>query len=408
MEWCALLIFVLFFMLSLARSGSFTLDESLFHYPNAVNFYENGVSATFNERYSAANTPLPYIIVAGFAHVTGMSLVLARVLTGLISFLSFLIAIQLLKKRGADSFSYFVLLFYPYFFVNSFVFYAINYGLFFALAGLLVLDKKENVPFAPLLAGVCFSLAVLCQQFYLVVPAAIAASQAIIALRHKEASLQSRLIKTCMDSLMLFLPLLIPIWLFMQWKGLTHPNFHVHSLAFMPTTITAIFFVIGFSFAPYLWQQRKALTPRHFLLSLAAASLLVWFCRPEFSDVQGPGLFTGITYHLMVIPGKLSPWLTTVAMVILTSFGLLFYTTLVRSLTSQWEFTLFVICNFLAATFIVNTQIGERHLLALIIFLFLLVLPQMRRPSSGLYAGFMATLGIAYFFYWTFFKFGSA
>lgn len=407
-EWTALLIFVLFFLISLSKAGGFTLDESLFHYPNALNFYENGLSATFNEHYSAANTPLPYIFVAGIAKVVGMSLPLARGITALVSFLAFLIAIQWLKKRGADTLSYFVLLFYPYFFVNSFVFYAVNYGLFFALLGLLVLDKEPLKPLPVLMAGLSFALAVLCQQFYLMVPAAIATSRALAILKRPDTVFLQKLLKISADSLLLFLPLLVPLWLFTQWHGLTHPRFHVHSLAFMPTTITAIFFVIGFTFWPYVWQTRQKITGWALGVSLMAGVLLVALYRPEFSDLQGPGVFTGITYHLLIIPGRLSPWLTTIALVILCGLGLLFYWILARSLATSKDLTLFLICNFLAATYIVNTQIGERHLLALIVFLMLLVLPQLRRPASMIYAAFMAALGVGYFFYWTFIKFGGS
>ena len=67
-------IFLFFLMLSLLRINRYTLDETVFHYPNFLNFYENGWEATFNEKYSAANTPLPYIIVATLAKFFGPSL----------------------------------------------------------------------------------------------------------------------------------------------------------------------------------------------------------------------------------------------------------------------------------------------------------------------------------------------
>src|SRR5262249_2083677 len=155
------------------RAGSFTLDETVFHYPNAINFYENGFDAIFNARYSAANTPLPYMIVAAIAKITGPGLVVARVVTAVFSFCAFVIAVRLLKKHGADSHSYFVLLFYPYFFNHCFVFYVANYGLFFALLALLVLDTNEQGYLTSFVVGILLSLAVLCQQFYLVVPPAI-------------------------------------------------------------------------------------------------------------------------------------------------------------------------------------------------------------------------------------------
>ena len=70
----------------------------------------------FNPQYSATNTPLPYLLVAGLAHVFGPSLLPARVVTAGLSFFTLLIAMRLLKKSGADPLSAFVLLFYPYFF----------------------------------------------------------------------------------------------------------------------------------------------------------------------------------------------------------------------------------------------------------------------------------------------------
>ena len=143
-QWLAFVLFALFFLLSLTKVGSFTLDETLFHYPNMINFYQNGLAATFNSQYSAANTPLPYIIVASLAKLVSPSLVLARIVTGVLSFFTLLLAMRLLNRQGTNPYSIFVLLFYPYFFVNSFVFYAVNYGLFFALLGLLALDNEQT------------------------------------------------------------------------------------------------------------------------------------------------------------------------------------------------------------------------------------------------------------------------
>ncbi len=412
-EGISILIFAIFFVISLLQVNSFHLDETLFHYPNALNFYENGFNALFNELYSSANTPLPYIMVAIAAKLTGLSLILARIITGLVSLCAFLIGIHLLKKHGADQYCYFVLLFYPYFFTHSFVFYAINFGLFFALLGLFILDDKENSLWANFLAGACFSLAVLCQQFYLMLPAAIALTYLITALRAqdgKDGKLGGRLLKTLYLSAILFLPLLAPAWLFLQWQGLTHPNFNMHSLALTPYNVTAIFALLGFYFfAPYQWQLRYKISLPQWIICAAAAILLVMFYQPEFTDlVQAPGKFTGITFRIISLPAKISPWLTSIGMFILTSCGLLFYTTVWRNVSSLWDLRLFTICTFLIIAYSFNTQIGERHLLALIIFLFLLALPKIRKPVSIVYAGIMAILGVGYFIYWTYFKYGGA
>ncbi|HLI93097.1 MAG TPA: hypothetical protein VKU83_05795, partial [Puia sp.] len=308
------------------------------------------------------------------------------------------------------------LLFYPYFFLNSFVFYPVNYGLFFALLGLLALDRerkkngygKEGKGYwRDLLAGVCLSLAVLCQQFYLVVPAAVCFARIILIMYKNRRPFLPALVQTTVGNIALLLPLIAPALVFIRWKGLTHPNFHVHSVAFIPSTVTAILFVIGFYFIPYLIQSYKSITGRNVCLALAGAILLVILFKPVFSDFQGAGLFTGITYHLMMLSGKISPLITTVSMVGLTCCGILVFIVLCRSLSSSWDYTLFIICIFLAAAYAVNTEIGERHLLALIILLFLLILPRIRTPVAAWYPWAMAVLGMGYFFYWTFFKYGA-
>src|SRR5579872_5270499 len=211
-QWLAFILFVFFFLLSLTKVGSFTLDETLFHYPNVINFYQNGIGATFDSKYSAANTPLPYIIVAGLAKLISPSLVLARIVTGIFSFFTLLLAMHLLNRQGAYPYSVFVLLFYPYFFLNSFVFYPVNYGLFFALLGLLALDRerkkngygKEGKGYwRDLLAGVCLSLAVLCQQFYLVVPAAVCFARIILIMYKNRRPFLPALVQTTVGNIAL-------------------------------------------------------------------------------------------------------------------------------------------------------------------------------------------------------------
>ena len=292
----ALLIFVFFFLLSLTRIDHFALDEKIYHYANVLNFYEHGWRAMFNPQYSAANTPLPYLLVAGLAHVFGPSLLPARVVTAGLSFFTLLIAMRLLKKSGADPLSAFVLLFYPYFFVNSFVFYAVNFGLFFALLALLILGDRYGRP-DPLRyfgAGIALSLAVLCQQFYLVMPVALVATRMIggIARRRSPFSAgggrrtgggrmagegqttgegwMAAELRMAGCHALLLAPLVLPALLFLQWKGLTHPNFRVFSLAFGASTVTALFFVTGFGFLPYLLQEAGKQKVWQWLLALAA------------------------------------------------------------------------------------------------------------------------------------------
>lgn len=189
--------------------------------------------------------------------------------------------------------------------------------------------------------------------------------------------------------------------------GLTHVNFRVHDMAFGPTTITAILFVVGLYFLPFLIQSYKSISGLSIGAAVVVALLLVIFFRPEFSDVQGEGKFTGITLHLMTM-GGMPEAMTMAGMTVLAACGILVLLTLFRTLSSAWDFALFLSCIFFAMTYVISTQIGERHLLAMMIFLFLLVLPRIRKPVVGWYASAMAAVGVGYFFYVTFVKFGSA
>ncbi len=399
-------LFISFFTIALLKMGVFAQDETGFHYPNLLNFYENGFDAIFNSQYSAANTPLPYIIVGFIAKIFSPTLLVARIVTAIISFFAFLITIKLLELYGSPGYLSFVILFYPYFFVNSFVFYVVNYGLFFVLLSLLLMhyaESRKSYVF-DFLAGISLALAVLCQQFYLMIPAAIVITRIYIIFRQKNDSIPALLKKTVFSSLLFLVPLIVPFILFFKWGGLTHPNFRSHSLSFYPSTLVAILFVTGLYFIPYLIQSLKELTASKTLTSLFLSILMVLLFKPVFSDIPGPGIFTGITHHLIAITGHIHPFVSTLVMIALTFCGILVLFELFTQLNLQREYILFVSCVLLAVSYSTNTLIGEKHLLAFMIFLFLLLLPRIRKPMQILYLVSVSLLGIIYFIYWNFFK----
>lgn len=406
----AISVFILFFLISLTKIGTFTLDETLFHFPNLMNFYNNGLSAAFNAKYSTANTPLPYIIVAAVAKLSSPTLLAARLVTAVMSLFAFLIAMRLLNASGASRFCFFVVLFFPYFFMHSFTFYAVNYGLFFALLALLLLyNTQKNDSYGSYFAvGVCLSLAVLCQQFYLMIPVAILFPKFITAFRQNAEGRLVYLKDLFIKGLLLAIPMIVPLLLFKRWGGLTHPNFRFNSLDFGPTNLVGISFVTGFYCSPYVLQSLRRINKWELSVSAVLSVLAVLLFRPKFSDVdQGPGIFTGITYHIIIIAGKIHPIVTILMMMALTCFGLLVFIKLFKSLSSEFEYILAASCSFLILAYTFNTQIGERHLLPFIIILFLLVLPRIKKPYTVLFPAFVAMIGIGYFFYWTFVKFAS-
>ena len=376
-----------------------------------MNFYNNGWDALFNDHYSSANTPLPYFIVAILAKLFSPSLALARIATALISFATFLIFVKLLESYSVSKYFSFSILLYPYFFVNAFVFYAINYGLFFLALALWLWRKTEKEKQVSLsgefLTGLSFSMAVLCQQFFIVIPLAIIAYRGLSFLITKEMYRKQSFQHLCLSNLLLVIPLLLPVALFFYWGGLTHPNFRGHSLAFYPSTVVAILFVTGFYFSPYIFFRRKKIKAVEAIASLFLSVVLIMAFKPIFSDFQGPGLFTGLVFHLITIPGKIQPLITTILMTGLTTLGILVFVELVKSLRSRSDFTLITVVAFLLLAYSFNTQIGERHLSGLMMILFLLLLSRMKE-TGWLYPVAMTIAGIGYFLYWYFFKFSGA
>lgn len=402
-------IFIVFFVLSLKKASVIAdSDEVLFHYPNVVNFYENGLSAMFNSKYSAANTPLPYILVAFLGKLFTPSLLLARILTCIVSLSTFYFICRIIKLSGVPAYYALVIFFYPYFFNNSFVFYVINYGLFFVVWALHIVKKNEAAPsyLSCFLVGVLLTLAVLCQQFYLVMPVAIIFYYFML-LTKKEAKLIGIVTgRFAISSFLILLPLALPIALFIKWEGLTHPNFNVHSLSFYPSTLMAILLVTGFYLFIYLLQSYKNLNWKDVLTSIILTVLMALYFPPKFSNEQGPGLFTGIALHIITLTGEIVTILQFFVMGFACFAGILVFIALFKATSLKgWNMLLLLAIGLLSLGYASNTQIGERHLLGFIILLLLLVLPGFKKPFIAWQLLWMAFVGIGYFFYWTFFKF---
>jgi hypothetical protein len=402
-------IFIIFFGLALKKAGVIAdSDEALFHYPNVLNFSDNGIAATFNNKYSAANTPLPYIIVAVLGKLFTPSLLLARIVTCIFSIFSFYFICRIIKLSGAPVYYALVIFFYPYFFNNSFVFYVTNYGLFFVLWAVYILKKKEtNLSYIfHFLVGMLLCLGILCQQFYLVIPFSIILYNFALLMRNKSALNTGAVWKFATSSFFMLLPMVLPIALFIKWGGLTHPNFNIHSLSFYPSTLVAILFVTGFYLFIFLLQEYKRLGWKDLLMAALLTLGLVTFFRPEFSNTQGPGLFTGIAFHDITLTGKISDLLPIITMGLACFAGILIFMAFFKTASLKgWNLLMLIIIGLLALGYATNTQIGERHLLGFFILLLLLILPAFKKPFISWQLVWMGFMGIGYFFYWTFFKY---
>ena len=220
-------------------------DEKDYHLPNAINIYENGlIKGLTGKAYSAANTPLPYIINSNY-YLFPPSLVSVRIVT-----LIFSLAIILLifywfnrlnyspSKNLLISLSF---LFYPYFIRQSILFHAPIYGLIFIFAFLYKFkdDRSLNKPHEMFIYGLLLSLSSLSQQFYISFYIALLAVLVFNKYNIKQ-------IIICL------LPIILPLLTFVIWGGMTHPNFRAHNIIFDPTHFTATVEVIGLSLILFL------------------------------------------------------------------------------------------------------------------------------------------------------------
>src|SRR5947209_3161156 len=166
-------------------------------------------------------------------------------------------------------------------------------------------------------------MAVLCQQFYLVIPIAIIAARIITIVKNKNNRTSGLFKKLIVNNLFLITPLTIPFIIFFKWHGITHPNFYRHTLSFYPGTIVAVLVVTGLYFIPVIIQSFKLINWFNGFVTLAMATTLVLLFRPVFADTQGPGLFTGVTFHILYLSGNLIKGLPVIGMISLAWLGIL-------------------------------------------------------------------------------------
>ena len=221
------------------------IDDEVYHLIMVNNFNNNFFDTLFGNSYIIANTPLPYIIVLIPSELFGINIILCRIVTILFSIFSLLLFFIVIKKINSQSSLFFLLIlfFYPYFIRTSFSFYMSIYGIFFALlAYLFIMNFGTNLSY--FFAGAFSSLAILCQQFYIAVPAGILTYMIIDGIINKSFG------KVKLYRMMLFLiPMLLPFLLFYKWGGFT--VIHSHKIIFNISNITGVLTVIGFWFLPF-------------------------------------------------------------------------------------------------------------------------------------------------------------
>ena len=262
-----LLVYLILGSVSL-YSGKEKVDESKIHLPVLKGMYEVGFfNYVFSDDYNAANPPLPYIPALFVSKVLSIepSLSLARVINFIVSFITVLIFIRLYYYvNGTIDYGIMIFVFYPYLIKPSFTFYLSVYGTLFLLLSILFIRQKGKEKI--LASGISTAAGILSQQFILAFPAAFTLYYVSIKIKHNVSLKYFQFI-------LFYLPLIIPIILFIIWGGLTQPLWRFHNPSPDITHLTALFTITGGIFFPYLLSNIKTIKKVP-LIVIAAISLI--------------------------------------------------------------------------------------------------------------------------------------
>ena len=370
------------------------IEDEVYHLAMVNNFKNNFFGTLFGDSYITANTPLPYLIVLFPSEIFGINIVLCRILTILFSIFSLWLFLILIKKMNPSSPVYvvFILLFYPYFIRTSFSFYMVIYGIFFALiAYLYIVDLKNYLSY--FMAGLFSSLAILCQQFYIAIPAGLLTYMIIKVVSEKSLK------KTQVYNTILFLlPLLIPVLLFWKWGGFTVIS--SHRIVFSICNITGVLTIIGFWFLPYTLLRIKYLKLRVYIFTGIVSLILGLFFKPMWSQYYDLGNFTGLTFHAIELSKSLGEFIPGLLTIILTFSGLTCLVLVLNNLNKEWERIFGVIILFFILIYSFHILIGERHLIHMFILIYALTLTKVNKQTAIIWLIFMILIGTTYFFYW--------
>lgn len=330
-------------------------DEINYHYPNA-NYLSIERIIQPDSKYSSAYTPLPYLL-GNIVLSIKSSITSLRILNYLI-FLLFILYSYLISKNISTHSLILTLLVIsnPYLLRSAFTYYLFSYGITFSLIGIyFYFFYKGKLRY--LLAHIFWGLAVLSQQWMLIIIFAILFLE-IYHCSFEKASL----IKISKGILLKFLVLLPSLYLFISWKGLTHPNFKAHTLhptfehlnAVLSNFGFLVFFISLFSFKEYL--MKKELVPVLFILPILFLTI------PTHSAHHGAEVITGLTAQLATQIEKFSFISYTIVIFIFVIFGLNLIIISIIKHKDKFEYFLFLVILLFATSFTSSTLLGASHI----------------------------------------------
>lgn len=382
------------------------IDEYYNHFPTVITIFNNNFFEIItSENYKAANTPLPYLLSVLPYKILGTLPTLRglRLINSLVALITLLVICFYLKSENLNKEFYTIglIFFYPYFLKPAFTYYMAIYGLLFSIISLYLLSRHKPSSGNWLLIGIFISLAVLSQQFYLMLIPAF-----LLYLKFSPDKIKIKV----RYGILFILPILILVSpIFLMWNGLTHPNYSFHSTNIDFTKITAILLVIGVTFFFYFLSLLKYFNKKLFILSLFLSLILNLFLYPDFSIKGGFERITGYTFHFIHLATKFNFFIGFLTRYIAVTIGIYVIYDLFKKMiinkSNYNDIIFFLILSMMMLGFIFNTLLAERHLLPIIVFL---VIYSIKTISSKLlvkiWLGVHMFIGTLYYLYYLFFQ----
>ena len=388
-------IYIFFGAVSLIKENPH-LDETDSHLPTLKSFYSsNPVDAFQSADYKSASTPLPYIIASIPYKIFNLTpdIFTARLINILFSLLTIFLFIRLCDfKTNIILYPALILFFYPYFIKPSFLFFMSIYGLLFFMLFIYFVKKSNRTGY--FLGGLSLSLAILSQQFYLVVFVFYLGFQLF---NTKKTNFNK---DKLFDILLFILPFILPVVVFIFWGGLTHPSYRYWGAEFNIKNLTSLFIVLGSAMLPFLIFSVAQIRKLYLVILLPLSVLLVLFAYPEWVNQPTVGGISGYTFHSLALVGNFSSISSFLLKVLLCSLGLFSLVILYNKGGSDKRKLLYFLFITLAIGFTFNKLPSERHLLPLIAVAYMLTFSVIKKDVIyRVWLTFQIIIGSVYFYY---------
>ncbi|NUN07787.1 MAG: hypothetical protein HUU54_01265 [Ignavibacteriaceae bacterium] len=377
------------------QSNKTHIDEEGSHIPTAKSMYhQNIIDVIKGVEYKSASTPLPYLITALVHRIIKIepNLKSVRMQNLLISLVTIILFILLIKNTRSESFIFaLILFFYPYFLKPSFTYHMSIYGLIFFFLFLLTI-RGEGLS-NRFLAGLSLSMAVLSQQFYLVL-FAVPLMKIVWAIGRNDVK------REIAGSLLILALSITPVlFLLILWGGLTHPAYRNWGVEFRFENMSAVLTVMGIVSLPVVLASVKQISRKYLITIIPVSIIIAIFFFPEWVSIPKAGGMTGMSFNALE---KLSGSNEIIGVMTKSFF---IFTGLVAiyviSLNNYKQNPLLLACFIMMLiAFVINKIPSERHLLPMVSMAILLLSPVVsRNQAQYIWLPYQILIGGIYFVY---------